>query len=205
MLGLWQQAFGADHVLMDYVDPPANPSAEFLIDPVGWSARRPTALPEHIRVVHGHFRPQKYDLIKDVFRMTILRHPIDNIISIYFYWRAIPPQPNAVHQYFLKRKLSILELAKLPIMQNLYTDTYFGGWDMRGLDFIGCHENRIECISKLGKILGIRLDATLHLNKTSPHEIDTDRERIMNDKKTLVTLQKLLASDIAFYEKWVQN
>lgn len=202
-LALWKQAFGEDRVLMDYSDPPANPSANFIVDPVGWAEQRPTTLPECIQVVHGHFRPGKYDLLKNVFRLTMLRHPVDNLISIYCYWKIIPPQPNAVHQYFLANQLDILGLARLPIIQNLYSDTYFGGWDMGRLDFIGRHETRAEDLQRLAGILGISIDTSLHLNATEPEGVNLEKEAILSDSKLMNRLTELLADDICFYEKFL--
>ena len=71
MLAMWKDAFGEDKVLMDYEDPPGNPSANFIIDPVGWAECRPTRLPDRIKVVHGHFSPHKYDLLKNVSHKKI--------------------------------------------------------------------------------------------------------------------------------------
>jgi hypothetical protein len=201
MLELWKQAFGADKVLMDYDDPPVNPSADFLVDPIGWAERRPVRLPENIQVVHGHFRPGKYDLLKDAFRMTILRHPVDNIISIYTYWKVIPPQ-HAVHQYFLKHNLDVLGLARLPLLRYLYSDSYFGGWDMGRLDFIGRHDARAEDLTRLSGILGIPIDIGLHLNATEPEGVNLGKEAILSDKKLMNRLYNLLADDIHFYEKF---
>lgn len=201
-LDLWKQAFGADRVLMDYDDPPANPCASFIIDPVGWAAQRPTALPDQVRVVHGHFRPGKYDLLKNAFRLTMLRHPVDNLISIYCYWRKIPPQPNAVHQYFLANNLDILGLARLPIIQKLYSDTYFGGWDMGRLDFIGRHETRTDDLLRLGAMLGITIDTGLHLNATEPEGVNQEKEAILSDSIMMRCLSDWLAEDIRFYEKY---
>ena len=201
MLNLWKQAFGEEGVLLDYGDPPANPSADFIIDPIGWADQRPTVLPEQVKVVHGHFRPGKYHLIKDAYRLTMLRHPVDNLISIYCYWKKIPPQPNAVHQYFLANKLDVVGLAKLPIMQYLYSDTYFGGWDMRRLDFIGRHENRTEDLKRLSHTLGITMDIDLHLNATEPGGVDSLRMEIMSDAKIMRSISDLLLQDINFYEK----
>jgi hypothetical protein len=203
-LALWKQAFGEERVLMDYDDPPGNPSATFLIDPTGWAESRPTIIPESIQVVHGHFRPGKYDLVKDAFRMTILRHPVDNLISIYCYWKKIPPQPNAVHQYFLANNLDVLGLARLPIIRNLYRDTYFGGWDMGKLDFIGRHETRIDDLQRLAGMLGISIDANLHLNATKPEGVNPEKEATLADSKLMDHLAALLAEDIHFYEKYTQ-
>lgn len=201
MLALWKQAFGEERVLMDYDDPPVNPSATFLIDPVGWAERRPTILPDSIQVVHGHFRPGKYDLVKDAFRMTMLRQPVDNLISIYCYWKRIPPQPNAVHQYFLANKLDVLGLARLPIMQHLYSDTYFGGWDMGRLDFIGRHETRADDLQRLAEMLGVGINTTLHLNATAPEGSNMEKESIVSDGKLMRRLSDLLVEDISFYER----
>jgi hypothetical protein len=201
-LALWKQAFGEDRVLMDYDAPPGNPSADFIIDPVGWAMRRSTSLPDHIQVVHGHFRPYKYDLLKDVFRLTMLRHPVDNLISIYCYWKKIPLQPNAVHQYFLHENLDVEGLARLPIIRYLYSQTYFGEWDMGRLDFIGRHENRAEDLQRLAEILGISIDTNLHLNATEPEGRNLEKEAILSDQKVICRLYDLLADDIHFYEKF---
>lgn len=201
-LALWKQAFGENQVLMDYDDPPANPCADFIIDPLGWAKQRPEELPSHIKVVHGHFKPGKYDLLKNAFRFTMLRHPVDNLISIYFYWKKIPPQPNAVHQYFLKNHLDIAGLARLPIMRNLYSDTYFGGWDMGRLDFIGKHETRKNDLLKLSKILGIDFDTELHLNATEPAGVNMEKEALLSDSKQMNRLYNLLKDDIQLYERF---
>lgn len=201
-LELWKKSCGEDHVLMDYDEMPGDPMANFIIDPVGWARNRPTALPNGIKVVHGHFRPHKYDLLKNVFRFTMLRYPIDNLISIYCYWRKIPPQPNAIHQYFLSNELDILGLARLPMIQNLYNDTYFGGWDMGRLDFVGRHENRTEDLTRLSEILGIDLDTNLHFNATEPEGPNLEKETIITNQKLVSQLNDLLAADIKFYEKY---
>lgn len=187
---------------MDYDDPPVNPSADFLIDPIGWAKRRPTRLPENIHVVHGHFRPGKYDLLKNVFRMTMLRHPVDNLISIYIYWKKIPPQPNAVHQYFLAHNLDIIKLARLPLLRYLYSDSYFGGWDMGRLDFIGRHETRAEDLKRLSEMLGVQMDTRMHMNATEPEGVNFVKEAILSNKKVMDRLYDLLIDDIRFYEKY---
>ena len=204
-LALWKQAFGEDRVLMDYDDPPGVPSATFLIDPIGWEANRPTKLSDHIQVVHGHFRPHKYDLLKDVFRFTMLRHPVDNLISTYCYWKKSELHGNPVHQYFLTKNLDVLALAKLPIIRCLYSDTYFGGWDTNRLDFIGKHETRTDDLRRLGKILGISIDTQLHLNATTPEGGDSEREDIVSNRGLMKQLTDLLSNDIRFYEKVVQR
>lgn len=199
---LFRQTYGDSAVLMDYAEDPCNPASVMHLDPDTWWERRPSVLPAEIKVAHGHFHAAKYDRLKDAYRLTFLRHPLDNLISIYFYWKQIPPQPSALHQYFLSANLDILGLARLPLLRNLYTSTYFGGWDMGRLDFIGRYETREEDLARLETVLGIPLDSTLHVNATEPERINPEREALMADSGLMGRLTDLLAQDISFYEKY---
>lgn len=203
LLELLRQGFGEAAVLMDYEDDPANPGSRICLDPQGWLEQRPRSLPEGTRVAHGHFHASKYDLLPEAFRFTFLRHPLENILSIYSYWRQIPPQPSSLHQYFLRQGLDVLGLAGMPLLQRLYSGTYFGGWDMGRMDFVGRHETRSEGLQKLGKMLGLSLDPALHLNLT---DVDStpEREALKADSYLMSRLTDLLAEDIRFYEKHAQ-
>jgi len=203
LLTLFRQAYGEDAVLVDVADSPANPTSPMHLDPEGWLERRPSRLPPRIKVVHGHFHPVKFDKLDNAFRLTFLRHPVDNLVSIYFYWKQITPQPNALHQYFLSANLDILGLARLPLYRNLYTSTYFGGWDMGRLDFIGRYETREKDLARLESVLGVPLDATLHVNATEPERINLEREAMLDDRRLIGRLTDILAEDISFYEKYV--
>jgi hypothetical protein len=93
-------------------------------------------------------------------------------------------------------------LARLPIIRYLYSQTYFGEWDMGRLDFIGRHENRAEDLQRLAEILGISIDTNLHLNATEPEGRNLEKEAILSDQKVICRLYDLLADDIHFYEKF---
>jgi len=203
LLGLFRQGFGEAAVLMDYEDDPANPGSSSHLDPQGWLERRPRSLPDGIQVAHGHFHASKYDLLPEAFRFTFLRHPLDNFLSIYSYWRRIPPQPSLLHQYFLQQGLDVLGLARMPLLQRLYSQTYFGGWDMGRMDFIGRHETRHDGLQKLGQMLGFALDPSLHLNLTDA-DATSERDTLKADRHLMARLADLLAEDIRFYEKHAQ-
>lgn len=198
-LELLRQAYGEAEVLLDNADDPANPDSGFRLDPHGWDLRRPLALPPGVRAVHGHFHASKYDKVPDAFRLTFLRHPVSNMVSIYCYWRKIPPQPSGLHQYFRQQELDLLQLARLPLLRRLYSETYFGGWDMGRMDFIGRHEAREEGLMAVGARLGLSLDAGLHLNKTAS-KADPEREALLADTRLMARLTELLDDDIRFYE-----
>lgn len=201
LLALYRRGFGDGAVVMDYDDDPANPDSPSRIDPGAWRVRRPRRLPDGARVVHGHFPACKYDLVADVLRVTFLRHPVDNLVSIYCYWRRIPRQDSALHRRFLDNALGLLDMARLPELRWLYSRTYFGGFDMGRMDFIGCHENRTSDLARLGRMLGIALDPTLHLNATEPEGDDAERQSLLADSGLMAKLADIAADDIRFYER----
>lgn len=203
LVRLFQQAFGEQSVLCDYTDLPADPGAAMYLDPDGWNDRRPEYLPESIRVVHGHFVPDKYDLIPNAYRLTFLRHPVDNIVSIFFYWQKYCPSPTtALYDYFRSRQLTVIELARLPLLRYLYTRTYFGSFDMNRFDFVGCHEHREEDLRLLSDYLGLSLDASVRLNTTDETEPNAARTELMQDRRMMLKLRDILHDDMLFYERY---
>lgn len=203
LLALYRDIMGADRVLMDYEDDPGNPASAFHLDPDAWLNRRPQKLADGIKVIHGHFHASKYDLLPEAFRLTFMRHPVDNLISIYCYWRKIPPQPSCLHQYFLKEGLDVVGLARLPLLRYLYSKTYFGGWDMGRLDFVGRYENRDADLMRLGAVLGLSFNSALHLNATEADGEASERALFMEDQRLIARLHDILADDIRFYESHV--
>jgi hypothetical protein len=130
--------------------------------------------------------------------MTFLRHPVDNLISIYYFWKALPEVGNPVHTRFLHEHPSILEFAMYSGIRTLMSETYFGGFDMSRFDFIGFYETRNADIPRLSEELGLPLSSAYYENRTvetgERHPLDADNSirRRLND---------LLAADVAFYER----
>ena len=192
------EAFGAAY-LGDYKDDPADPLSERNINPSAYFARN-RMLPDGVDCIHGHFHPGQFRA-DDVFLFTILRHPIDNIVSIYSFWKAHTDSTSALHAYFLAKKLSVLEMAQLPLLCFLYSASYFGGFDMARFDLIGRHECRRDALAALGERMGIALDATAHENATPP---SSEREELLSDERLRTALKDILAEDIRFYERYAR-
>lgn len=175
--------FLADKVELDYNhDPLTSAGADKAAFPVGK------------RIVHGHFRPDRYE-IPDAFRMTFLRDPVDSIISIYYFWKTYPEHGNPVHEQFLREQPDIFQFARYPALSRLMSDTYFGGYDMTRFDFVGFHESRARDIRRLGLMLDLPLQ-DVHVNRTA----DTpERLALLSDSVAKRRLRDLLAHDVAFY------
>lgn len=174
-----------DKVVLDYDHDPLTPAGMQTAD-----------FPDRKTLVMGHFRAQRY-ASADAFWMTFIRHPVDNLISIYFFWKAFP-ETHGVHAQFLRERPSILEFAMYPGLQNLISETYFGGFDMNRFDFIGFYENRETDIPRLAKALDVPLVAAVHENRTSE---STERLELESDVSVQRKLSDLLAQDVAFYEQ----
>ena len=197
-LKVLQNTFGANAVLCDYQDDPSDPKSTQYTNETNWLNSRPRSIPSNIAVIHGHFRPLKYQYYLDEFWFTFLRHPINNIISIYNYWLAIPEQPHSLHRKFKTRPGGIGVVAKIETFRYLYTKTYFGGWDMNSIDFVGSHERRSSDLKRLGVILNVSFDLITYENRTTSTNVTKDNACT---PKTHSILSAILADDIKFYER----
>jgi hypothetical protein len=166
--------------------------------PLTLAAHERGDFPASKRAVHGHFRPQRYQSA-DAYRITFLREPVENLISIFFYWKTLPDVGVvAAHTRFLKEQPDVFEFAAYPGLNRLMSDTYFGGYDTAQFDFVGFHETRVHDIPRLGRALGLPLQADVHENKTSEC---AERRALEADHDAIGRLRGLLAADIAFYER----
>ena len=166
-------------------------------DPLVVADRRAVAFPSGKRLVHGHFHPSRYGHT-DGYWLTFLRHPVDNLLSIYFYWLDLPEPGHGVHARFLRERPSVLEFAAYPGIATLMSDTYFGGFDMRRFDFIGFHETRGADLGRLGTDLGLVLAADTYENRTA----DTaERQEVRADPALRCRVADRLAADVAFYDR----
>lgn len=179
-----------DRLALDYMH-------DYTHDPLTSAGRETAEFPNGKRIVHGQFRAQRY-ASANAYWMTFLRHPVDNLISIYFYWKALPEAGHALHARFLRERPSILEFATYPGITCLMSETYFGNFDMSRFDFIGFHENRQADIARLAKAINLPLSAAIHENRTSE---SAERLELESDVSVRSKLTDLLAQDVGFYER----
>ncbi len=187
LANLLRMVYG-DALHLDYGHPPHDPKADEPID------RYP-----QIRAVHGHFHADRYREFHEARRITFLREPLDNLISIYFFWQAMPPSGYEAHERLLRDKPNIVEFSNYPEVQRLASQSYFGGVDMAAFDLIGFYEDRIRGLERLSALLDVKLDASLWLNSTSYPGGDA-RRAILEDPRVMGTLRDNLREDIAFYD-----
>src|SRR6516225_10146336 len=123
-------AFGeaAVHCPPHYDCDPVDPANPLRISPDWFLRHRPRDVKPYT-VVHGHQPIIKYDLLPSAYRVVLLREPVQNLISIYYYWKNLFDTgftAHAVFEFVKKERLSLLEMAEIPIMRRLTSRTYFG-------------------------------------------------------------------------------
>lgn len=194
-----QRVFGGENLLLDYDDDPADVRSRRNIDPDSYGLKPITSLRPY-RAVHGHFHPAKYDFVGNAFRLTFLRHPVDNVVSIYRFWalHSESQLDTPAFRYFKQQQLSLQELASLPIIRHLYTRTYFENYDMGRFDFIGSYSNYHRELQRLSELLDVEFDSTLRVNVTD--EI-TSQFRLPDTLDT-ASLSEILSDDISFFERY---
>ena len=186
--------------MADYADNPADPISQRQIDPVGYYNKN-LSFPDEIKCIHGHMHPGKYGIDNETIVATVLRHPIDNIISIYTYGKRHPHPTDALHRYFLTAQLTILQMARLPLLRRLFSVTYFGDFDMGRFNLIGRHEHREEAIKKMSNLVGAPFELDIRENITPS---DQEREDLSQNQSIRRQLEDILADDVRFDERFTR-
>lgn len=198
--------YGEQSLFLDYRDDPTNPLSVRNIDPHFYDID-PIKTIAPYRAVHGHFHPGKYDKLDGAFRLTFLRHPVDNIVSIYEFWRAHEKGfwAHPVFSYFKESNLPITRLAMIPQLRYLYSCSYFGGFNMDRFDFIGDYSQYDQELARLGTRLGVSFDLGVRHNVTA--NLSRMSSRLPGRQKAIsdndyAELAGILKDDIEFYEKY---
>jgi hypothetical protein len=189
-------------VLRDYASDPVDPCGLINLHPTRYEETKPTSLGLYA-AVHGHFHIGRYDRISDAIRAVVLRDPIDNLISIYYYWDLLRKTGHAsghcLYGYFCASKISLLDLATIPALQKLMTRSYFRNIDMGYFDVIGDFTDLDGYLRRVTNLIGVEFAALPKVDVTPPSD---ERRATSEDTCTLARLRDLLADDLRFYERY---
>ncbi len=196
---------GPDNILQDYG--PAgmqDPFSLYHLDRARyWAELERGPAP---KVVIGHFHVCRWGHVENATRVTLLRHPIDRLISHYFFWKSQTPNPrNRLWIDLVENDRDILWFANQKIVRFIYTDGYFSGVDMRKFHLIIVYERLGAGLARLSSLFGRpihleRLNATDALSSN----YSTLRSELKSDAALMERLRELLTDDISFYESSVR-
>ena len=192
----WCSLYGDHLVYCVNGEDPREPLSYGRIYPNGYLTRKEN-IKFSYKVIHGHFHPFRFSYIQDAFRLVFLRHPLDNLISMYFFLKGRPAY--SFFSKFLKDNCpSFDSFIRVPTLRYLYTRVYFQDYDMSLLNFVGDYSNYTEELIRLGSVLGVTFDLSIRDNVTCP-QYSLERSKLMREANMNLEYTHLLEDDIAFY------
>lgn len=87
-------------------------------------------------------------------------------------------------------------------MPNLYSISYFGGFDARRFDIIGGYRNRASVVARLSQVAGHPLDSDERENVTPPTQ---ERQSVEADDALKSELQDILIDNVRFFETYAEG
>jgi hypothetical protein len=203
----YETAFGPDRVLRDDENDPLDLCGTMYLDPARYERMKPASVGEYA-AIHGHFHIGRYDRIPDAMRVVVLREPIDNVISFYYYWKLICRRGDpgykghCLYQYFCRAQPGLLEFAEIPAIRHMMTGVYFRDVDMSCFDVIGDYVDANGYLQQVANLIGIELGPLPRVNVT---ESSDERRAASEDGRMLSKLRDLLSDDLKFYERYCRR
>lgn len=158
------------------------------------------ALPAGVRVVHGHFTPaavaERFPGVEKLPAITWLRHPVDRVISNYFYLkkRLAEELDEEAKGLNILRKMqrSLLEYAADEMNRNRQ-HKFLEGRALEDFTFVAIQEYYDEDLAAMGKHLGWPPVEAVQYNVTGTGPVVS-----AEDRATIAALNPL---DMALYEQ----
>lgn len=155
-----------------------------------------------LKIVHGHYFFGIHEHLQRPFSyFTILRHPIERVLSLYYYLKSINGK-----KYDVYRKMTLDEFIEKKIEENIQT-AYLSGSNTqpsilkaarnlhRYFDVVGTTENFDETLYLIGKRYGWK---NLHYNRVNVTKSRLSSKEISEKTKKLI--RKVHHKDLLLYK-----
>jgi hypothetical protein len=107
-----------------------------------------------------------------------------------------------MHDLMLDERLGLIDFARLPAIRHFYSQTVFGGCDMRAFDLVGVAENLARDWPRFQRLTGIAT-ALPYANRNRYPGYREIAARVMADPSVMRDLRRILSDDIGFYERFL--
>jgi len=156
----------------------------------------------HIRAIHGHFPVGKYaGHFPWAKRIVWLRHPIDRLLSHYFFLKSFSMVHNddPIHRLVLEKQISVVEFAQQVGMFNVLAGFTYG-LPLTDFYFVGIQEFLMEDLAELKTMLGWCEFSVAMFNVNPNKEYSQGCTKLLTDRKTIIQLESILKPEIEIYE-----
>jgi len=150
-------------------------------------------------VLHGHFVADRVHLpAGTVPRYAVwLRHPVERVLSHYFFWRREPYLDQPLCRRLIEQDLSAEAFAADPAMRDLQR-FFLGDLPAASLAFVGITERFGESIERFNAVFGTELQGTVTAN-VNPDQSDGGYRRLVGER-TYAAIAALNPRDMRLYE-----
>jgi len=131
---------------------------------------RPDLVPPDTACIHGHFFADAFaDLFPQGRLVTWVRHPVERVLSNYYFFLRHPEIPDGCCQALHRDRLTLRQFADLEWMRNEST-RYLAGKSFRDFAFVGVTEQFSRSLTRFQAVFGGCLPAV------EPHDnVNPDR------------------------------
>src|SRR5690606_37799397 len=143
------------------------------------------ALPQHLKVIHGHFSYENlnlhFDIPTDIPVITWLRDPVDRVLSDYFYlvqrlYDELQEEQKGLN-ILKKLRRSLSEYAMYAPHHNRMSQ-FLSGIELEQLFFVGFTENYNDGMERISNLLGWENYDAFYHNKTEGKKYNVTDEEI---------------------------
>jgi SAM-dependent methyltransferase len=155
----------------------------------------------NVKVIHGHFPANKYDVKFPKARKIIwLRNPIIRLISHYFFWKSWQVLISDEGDMGAAN-LNIIDFAERPEMRNTLAENYLKNQSLADFYFVGLQEFFQEDVTQLSKMLNWPQVESEPKNKNPYPEYDALLKELLSQKEVVDKITTLNKEDIELYRE----
>lgn len=162
------------------------------------------AIEPQIRAIHGHFPASKYaGYFPDAKRIVWLRHPINRLLSHYFYLKSFSEVHNndPIHRLVVEQQISVVEFAKQVGMFNVLSG-FTEGLSLVDFYFVGIQEYFVDDLRDLAMMMGWQqFDVVGSFNHNPHREYKSCRLDVLADIEIMRELFSILSQEVEIYQK----
>lgn len=149
-------------------------------------------------VIHGHFVADRIAglPISEVKYIVWLRHPVERLVSHFFYWKREPDLDQPICRRMIDEEIDLETFAALDAMRNLQ-GFFLGARPLSSFEFVGLSEQFAQGVRRFNSIFGVNLEPALRIN-VNPDKRATDYSSQLS-QRAYDRIAALNEQDMALY------